>query len=151
MARNGTDTMETDRGIRINWGTFNVPTIIAIAGIGWAMAQKQERQDARLDAIEINRVQRSTEINKVLEAMQVKISPVDRLELRVTRLEEGVADVNRRADRIGDSMQNIRADIGLLSTKFEVLAEQVRASLPDKRAGLSSPPPEILTPRPNGG
>lgn len=131
------DIMQQNRTLQINWGTFNIPTIFAVASVLWYTAGKQERQDSRLDAIEISRVQRSTEINKVLEALQMKIQPVDNITYRVTVLEQGVADVNRRIDRVGDSMQSIRNDIGTVSTQVQLVNQKLDAIFPGKKADLS--------------
>jgi uncharacterized protein YoxC len=139
-------SIETNRNIQLNWGTFNVPTIgllLTIGGMLWSASSTQERQDARLDAIEIARAARSGEINKMIEALQGRVAPVDNLAYRVTVLEQSVADVNRRVDRVGDSMQGVRDDISTLSTKFEVLAEQVRSVLPGKKAELDTVPREF--------
>ncbi len=133
--------MESNARVALNWGTFNIPTIVAVATVGWYTATKQERQDARLDAIEINRAARSAEVNKMLEAMSIKVSPLENVTYRVTVLEQGVADVNRRVDRVADSMQGIREDIGAVSTKIEVLTNQLQQLLPgQQRANLNEPP-----------
>lgn len=146
--------VQYDKTLKLNFGTFNIPTIIAIAGVLWWTATKQERQDARLDTFdtyiqtrEKERTLRSAEINKVLEALTVKVSPLDNLTYRVTvaeqKIDAGLADVNRRVDRVGDSLQGIRDDFSVLSSKIEVLTEQVKAAFP-KKAELDSPPAELL-------
>lgn len=131
--------MENNRTIQFNWATFNVPTILAVATVLWYAATHSERQDARLDAIEINRVARSTEVNKMLEAMQMKVSPLDNLTYRLTVAEQGLADVNRRVDRVGDSMQNIRDDIGGLSTQIQLVNQKLDAIVPEDKLKITVP------------
>ena len=148
--------MQVDQNSRVNvnWLTFNIPTILAVAGVLWVTSAKQERQDARLDTFDSyiasrdrDRATRSAEVNRMLEALTVKISPIENLTYRVTvaeqKLDAGLADVNRRVDRVGDSMQSIRDDVGELSSKIDVLTEQVRAAFP-KKAELDTPPRELL-------
>lgn len=135
--------MESNQRIVFNWGAFNIPTILAIASVGWLTATKQERQDARLDAIELQQTARAVEVNKLFEAMQVKTVPVDNLVYRVTSLETGLNEANRRMDRVGDSFQGVRDDISGLSTKFEVLSQKVELVLPGNQAAArhrSAPP-----------
>lgn len=141
--------VEQNRKPLINWAQINIPTIIAVAGVLWWTAAKQERQDTRLDTFdtyittrEKERSARSAEINRMLEALTTKISPLENLTYRITVTEQGIADVNRRVDRVGDSMQNIRDDVSTLSSKIDVLTEQVRAAFP-KKAELDHTPPEL--------
>lgn len=141
--------VQMDKTFRLNFGTFNIPTIIAVAGVLWWTATKQERQDARLDTFDVyintrekERTLRSAEINKMLETLTTKTSPIENLTYRITVTEQGIADVNRRVDRVGDSMQNIRDDVGSLSSKIDVLTEQVKAAFP-KKAELDNTPPKL--------
>ena len=141
--------VQMDKTFRLNFGTFNIPTILAVAGVLWWTAAKQERQDARLDTFdtyistrEKERTQRSAEINRMLEALTAKVSPLENLTYRITVTEQGIADVNRRVDRVGDSMQNIRDDVSNLSSKIDVLTEQVKAAFP-RKADLDNAPPEL--------
>lgn len=138
--------VQMDKTFRLNFGTFNIPTILAVAGVLWWTATKQERQDARLDTFDVyintrekERTLRSAEINKMLETLTTKTSPIENLTYRITVTEQGIADVNRRVDRVGDSMQNIRDDVGSLSSKIDVLTEQVKAAFP-KKAELDNTP-----------
>jgi uncharacterized protein HemX len=138
--------METNRSLQFNLGMFNVPTLVGIVGLGlmvYQSGQKQERQDARLDAIEINRTARSAEVNTMLQALTEKTSPIDNITYRLTVVEQGIADANRRIDRQSDSMQAIRGDIAGLSTSIEVLRQIIDARLPQRTengAGLRIPP-----------
>lgn len=141
--------VEQNGKLQVNWAQINVPTIIAVAGVLWWTATKQERQDARLDTFDVyintrekERTLRSAEINKMLETLTTKTSPIENLTYRITVTEQGIADVNRRVDRVGDSMQNIRDDVGSLSSKIDVLTEQVKAAFP-KKAELDNTPPEL--------
>lgn len=125
--------MEIDRGLKVNWATFNVPTIIAVLTIGWYASAKQERQDARIDAIEQARASAIVTYDKRITAIEAKVSTLDNITYRVTVAEQGILNVNARADRIVDSMQGLRSDIAALSTKFEVLSQQIRTALPDQK------------------
>jgi hypothetical protein len=133
----GDKSMEVNRNVQLNWGTFNVPTItlcLAIAGMVYNMGGKQASTDTRIDSLETQRAIRSAEVNKVLEALQTKVSPIDNLTYRVTSAENSISDVNRRVDRIGDSMslgfENVRKDISSLSEKLAVMDSKLRV-VPD--------------------
>lgn len=133
----GATPMEVNRNIQWNWGVFNVPTVtlcIAIAAMIYNTGSKQERIDARLEAIEMARASRSAEVNKILEALQSKVVPFDNLAYRVTVTEQGLADANRRVDRVGDSMtmgfDAIRKDLGTLATKLEVMDSKLQSAAP---------------------
>jgi hypothetical protein len=134
---NGVPPMEVNRGVQWNWGTFNVPTIalcLSIAAMVYNAGSKQATLDAKIDAIETAKAIRAAEVNKVMEALQSKVSPVDNVTYRVTVAEQGLADVNRRLDRATDSMgvgfNAIRSDISDLSAKFQVLNSKLQTAFP---------------------
>lgn len=136
--------MENNPKVQINWGVFNIPTILAIGGLLWATADRAARQDLRLDAIETSRIRRSVEIDKVVEQLSTKVVPIDNIQYRLTVAEQGIADVNRRADRINEAVSSrldkVQESINLLTTKFEVLDQRLQNALP------SDTPPRELRP-----
>jgi len=134
--------MENNTKVQLNWGVFNIPTILAVGGLLWATADRAARQDARLEAIENSRIQRSVEINKVIEQLTTKVVLIDNMQYRLTIAEQGLSDVNRRADRINESVSSrldrVQESINTLTTKFEVLDQRLRAAIPNDK-----PPKEL--------
>lgn len=126
--------MDSDKRIRINWGNVNVPTILAITGVFVTLIGTYFRLDNRVSNIEVSRLQRSVEINKVIEQISARTIAVDNLAYRMTVVEQGVSDVNRRADRINEAvsarLDKLQDSISTLTTKVEVLDQRLQSSLP---------------------
>lgn len=120
--------MESDRSVRINWGVFNIPTILAVAGVLFYTAQKQERQDARLDTIEQNRLATDKAIDEIKNA----VAPISNLTYRVTVTEQGIVAGNSRVDRVVDSLggklDNISESVNTLRTDVKVLSQKIDAN-----------------------
>lgn len=149
-----TAAMENNKQVQFNWGTFNIPTLAAaavLAGMLYNAGGRQERQDARIDALgaadtalDVQRAARSAEINKVLEALSVKIQPIDNLVYRLTSLETMVTSnnvaVNARIDRQSDTLSALRDGMAKLSTQLEVITQR----LPEKKAEISGTPRELM-------
>lgn len=131
--------MEVNRTIQWNLGTFNVPTLISVLGLIWYTATYSERQDARVNALETG----NDNQNKTLEALGTKTVALDNVTYRVTLVEQGIADVNRRTDRQNDSIQSLRDDIAKMTTSFSVLSQKLDNVLPMKKTELAEPPKEI--------
>lgn len=144
--------MEQNTGIRVNWGQVNVPTVVGIVGLAvmlWNASARVEQQAGRTTALETynsnlekDRLRRRSETDGKIEALQARTAPLDNAIYRITVAETGIADVNRRIDRQGDVLQALRSEIGAMSSKIDVLSEQVRASLP-KKAELDRLPSEL--------
>lgn len=133
------DDMQSNGKLNLNWATFNIPTIIAILTVGWYLATKQERQDARLDAIEASRAQARAENADTLRQLQLKVSGMDNIAYRITVAENGITNVNTRIDRVGESvterLDRLQESLTALATKIEVLDQRLVSSMP-KRAGF---------------
>jgi Zn-dependent metalloprotease len=136
--------MESNRAVQFNWGTFNVPTLVTVLTVFWYTATHSERQDSRLDALEVNNTVSQTSISKTLEAIQIKTNPLDNLTYRITVVEQNLTAINQavnaRIDRQGDSVQGLRDDINKLSISFSVLSQKIDSVLPEKRSELTSVP-----------
>lgn len=132
--------MDSNRAVQINWGTFNVPTIISVLTVFFYMSTGNERQNARLDSIETTRETNLTQYATTMSAIQTKVAMVDNIIYRVTVLEQGIADVNRRIDRQTDSMQDIRDNIGTLSANFQVLSQKIETFINPRKAEMEITP-----------
>lgn len=146
-----TKSMESNKGIQINWGAFNVPTLIAVGTVLWYTATSNEQQNSRItatetsiDQINTSRLARNAEINKSIEGMSLKIAPIDNMQYRLTLAESGVADTNRRIDRQTDTMQGFRENVGDLVTQIALLRQVIEQAFPEKAALLSSTPKELV-------
>lgn len=143
--------MENNRQVQFNWGTFNIPTLAAAAGLGLmlfnagARQQSQdsmiEAQKSRADMLDLQTAARSAELNKVIEALQLKVSPLDNITYRLTTVEAGIASTNARIDRQSDSLQLLRDGLAKLSTQLEVITSR----LPEKKAENDGPPREFTS------
>lgn len=139
--------MEQNRQITVNWGTFNVPTILSVLAILWYTATHSERQDSRLDSIETSRAASRVDYTKRIEALEMSDRRQDLLEQRITVNETNIVATNARIDRQTDVLQDIRSSIGALSTNFEVLSTKVENALPINKSELGTKPPAEYTAR----
>lgn len=135
--------MDQDRNIKVNWGTFNVPTIIGMVGIFVVVFNQggvQERVDARLDFIETSRAANMASYNARLANIEAATAKIPNLEYRITVNEQGIlannTSVNLRIDRITDAMGELRDGIAGVKTSIEVLTEQLKGSLPTRKSEL---------------
>lgn len=123
--------MDQDRSIKINWGNFNIPTIVGILGIGamiYTQGGKQERVDARLDYIEQSRSQNAAVYNARIAAIEADVAKITNIEYRITVNEQSIVAVNSRIDRVTDAVGGIRDDIAGVKTAVEVLTEQLKSA-----------------------
>lgn len=125
--------MRADSNIQLNLGTFNVPTIVgllAIAGMVYSAGGKISEQDSRINGIEMARAARSAEINKVLEALQTKIDPMENIKYRLTTAEQAILEANRRMDRMSDSTQDLRNNVNQIATSIQLLNQKFDNAFP---------------------
>lgn len=138
--------MDQDRSIKVNWGTFNVPTIIGMLGIFAVVFNQggvQERVDARLDNIEETRAANIASFNARMAAIEAIIAKIPNVEYRVTVNEAGLIAVNSRIDRVTDTVGSLRDDIAGVRTSIEVLTEQLKGSGMRKSELIPLPTPYI--------
>jgi uncharacterized protein YoxC len=121
--------MESNRTVQVNWGTFNVPTLLSVLGILWYTATHTERQDNQLDSNKIT----MESLQKSLDDLRTKTAPLDNVIYRLTTLETKV-------DRTADALQDIRTSVGALSTSFEVLSQKIDNVLPQRKSEILIPP-----------
>lgn len=138
--------MESNKTVQINWGTFNVPTLLSVLGILWYTATHQATQDSRIGVIEDSRSASKVEYTKRIEALEAKAGKQDNIEYRLTSLEQKVDGNNRainaRVDRQTDALQGIRDTLGTLSANVLVISNKIDNALPIKKSELDLPPPE---------
>jgi uncharacterized protein YoxC len=132
--------MESNRTVQVNWGTFNVPTLLSVLGILWYTATHTERQDNQLDSNKIT----MESLQKSLDDLRTKTAPLDNVIYRLTTVETKVdgnnTAVNARIDRTADALQDIRTSVGALSTSFEVLSQKIDNVLPQRKSEILIPP-----------
>lgn len=161
-----------DTQLKVNWGQFNITTIATVVGLGVIMwgwssgyTRLQERQDARIDAIESRIVgfegamQRDkandddrykagmAAVRDVQDTLPTVIHRVTTLEQNVAatnaRIDTGIAAVNARIDRVGDSLQQLQEKAADIRTAIEVLSAEVK----EKFVSSPGPAPSSRTPR----
>lgn len=130
--------------VMVNWRTFNVPNLLAIAGAAVAVVTYVNSLDSRVAKIEENSASRSVVIDKKFDEIQLSLATLNNMPYRVGILEQQATAINLRIDRftetITNTMELIRKDVGSLGTKIEVLSSKVEVIIPEKKAGLSAPP-----------
>lgn len=148
----GNGTVETNRNIQLNWGAFNVPTLVGIIGIGvmvFNAGGRLQEQESRVANIEASRAERLANYTKQAELVATNASVTSNLTYRLTTLEATVSGnniaVNARADRQTDSIQDFRSDLAKVNTSIELLSQQIKILLPEKKAELDRPPPELAS------
>ena len=146
----GETTVETNRNIQWNLGTFNVPTLVGLATIGvmiFNAGQQIQQQNSRITTIENSRAERQMAAAKQADLVNVNTTNVAALTYRVTTLEATVTGnnlaINARADRQTDSIQDFRSDLAKVNTSIELLSQQIKILLPEKKAELDYTPPEL--------
>lgn len=110
--------MKHDTAITWNWFRMNVPTIIAIAGVGLYI------NNGLIDA------KRQAEIlAQSMKSVQEAVAPLNNLEYRLTRAEAYLGEAHKRIDGLSNTMINnvdlIRRDVNRLTTRVEVLSTQI--------------------------
>jgi len=115
----------------------HLPTIAMIGGLFYYQWNQDAEQDKAINAIEVSRVERSKEadqkfsnINNGVLELNTKIAPLDNIAYRVGVLEGSLSETNKRMDRLSESvinsMEGLKKDTNQLSTKIEVLTNEVR-------------------------
>lgn len=135
--------MESNKTVQVNWGTFNVPTLLSVLGILWYTATHTAVQDQRIGTIEDSRSITKIEYTKRIDSLESQVAKIDNLAYRTTINEAGIVAVNSRLDRFSDAFQDIRKSLGDLSTKFEVVSTKIDNAFPFKKSELVPVPPEL--------
>lgn len=136
----GTDVQQNTK-FNVNWLNVNVPTILAVIGVGVTLIYKGADMENRLAQVEQFRVSRTEAADKKFDDIQHALAPLVNLPYRVGVLEQQQVATGMRIDRLTEivsgTMEMIRKDIGLLSTKVEVLSSKIDGLTPAKRASAS--------------
>lgn len=132
--------MESNKQVQINWGTFNIPTLLSVLGILWYTATHSERQDNRVEVLENS----FSNLSKIVDDQRTKTSALDNVIYRLTTVETVVAanraELSARMDRQSDALGDIRNGMAKLNSNFEVLSTKIDNVLPPKKAELESLP-----------
>jgi hypothetical protein len=137
--------------LNVNWLNFNMPTIAAVAALGvlfWNSAQSVGDMRAQLSGLKDSSVSRSTVTDKKFDEIQMSLATLNNMPYRVGILEQQATAINIRIDRftetITNTMELIRKDVGSLGTKVEVMSSKIDQLAPEKKAGLTGSPPELV-------
>lgn len=128
----------------INWTQFNVPTIIAVLGVGWGVANYISKIDSRVQAGEDYRISRSKQTDDNFKLLNTRIDVLAQtyqdIPYRVGSTEKGIEALTLRQDRLSDlllgNVDALRKDVNSLGTKFEVMSSKLDDVLPQKRTQL---------------
>jgi len=127
----------------LNWTQFNVPTIIAVLGVGWGVANYISKIDSRLATVEEYRITRSAITDKKFEELAFRVSGFQDIPYRVGIIEKGLDEAGKRQDRLSElvlnNMENIRKDVSAVGTKVEVISSKLDDILPQRKAELREP------------
>ncbi len=144
----GISHVETNRNIQWNLGTFNVPTLVGLATIGvmiFNAGQKIQQQDSRITNIEDSRTESRLQAAKVVDLVSSNTASIANLTYRLTVAEQGIINTNARLDRQTDSIQDFRSDLAKVNTSIELLSQQIKILLPEKKAEIRSTLPELAS------
>lgn len=122
----GQDDMKQDSTLTWNWLRMNVPTLIAVAGVGLFI--NNGLRDAARD-VEV--------LSQSVASITSTIAPLNNLEYRLTRAEGYLNEAHTRIDNLSNTMINnidlIRRDINRLTTQVEVLSSQIGMVLGEEK------------------
>lgn len=140
--------METNRNIQWNLGVFNIPTLVGLLGIAamvFNAGQSLQQQDSRIGNIEASRTERQIAASKQADLVAANTAAIANLVYRLTVAEQGIINTNARIDRQTDSIQDFRSDLAKVNTSIELLTQQLKLLLPEKKAALDNLPPELAS------
>jgi hypothetical protein len=140
--------VETNKNIQWNLGTFNVPTLVGLLGIGvmvFNAGQNIQAQESRITSIENSRAERGVTFSKVTDITTANTSAIANLVYRMTVAEQGIVAVNARVDRQTDALQDFQKELAKVNTNIELLTQQIKLLLPEKKAELDHAPPEFAS------
>lgn len=128
----------------INWTQVNIPTILAVLGVGWGVANYVSKIDNRLGNVEEYRVSRGVQTDKNFADVNRRLdglaSTYQDLPIRVNIVEKSIDNVEKRQDRLSelilDSVEGIRKDVNTVGTKVEVLSSKVDDIFPQRKTSL---------------
>ena len=133
--------VDHDRIVKVNWFSINVPSMALILAVGTALwssasglSSKQERQDARLDAIEIATANAKSEADKRYETISVAIVQIPNITYRMAAAEQAIAASGQRMDSFADKIGDLRDGIAGLKTSIEVLTQRLESSFDLKKS-----------------
>lgn len=117
----------------INWTQVNVPTILAVLGVGWGVANYISRIDNRVE----NNDTSLTELSAQIDMMSKNHQDIP---YRVMTVEKGLDAVGRQQDRLSEliltSVEGIRKDVSAVGTKVEVLSSKMDDVIPQRKTML---------------
>jgi hypothetical protein len=125
----GPEDMKTDTTLTWNVLRVNLPTIVAICGVGLYVANG------------LRDAEKSTaSLTTSLAQIQQTIAPLNNLEYRLTRVESYTNEAHTRIDNLSNTMINnidlIRRDVNRLTTQVEVLSSQIGMVLGDEKVPI---------------
>ena len=129
--RSSVDAMQ-DKSIKVNWGTFNVPTIagmLAVFAAVYSLGGELARNNERISSIEVSRASTNASVQAAIAELRNENAQtaalVPTLTYRVTVAEQGIVAANQRMDRFSDVVGDLRNDIAKTTTAIEVLSQKL--------------------------
>lgn len=123
--------MHSNTNVRVNWFNVNVPTILAVLGVGWGIATYVADMQTRISGVE----------DSVSEA-QTSLDNLVSIPYRMNAVEGQIVQTNARLDRLIENLTNsvdlLRKDVNTVGTKVEVLSSKIDALGPEKKAGFQA-------------
>lgn len=118
--------VEQDKNIHVNWGTFNVPTIIGMVGLfimTYNFGATNAAINARVGSIETFTIDSSQHIKRLDD--DAALTP--NIIYRLTSLETKMDATNTRIDRQSEIIGDLREAIGKLNTSIELLNQRLES------------------------
>lgn len=124
----------------INWTQFNVPTIIAVLGVGWGVANYISKIDSRVENIEKVVPQSEQGFKSLNTRIDLLANTYQDIPYRVGATEKSIEAMSIRQDRFSDlllgSVDAIRKDVNSLGTKVEVMSSKLDDMAPLRKTSL---------------
>lgn len=127
--------------------TFNVPTLLAVAGVFATIVTGWNALGARIEKIEQSRGIILPLFEAKFADLSTRLSILDTIPYRVAVAEGRIEETGKRIDRLSESivaaLETIRKDVAGLSTRVEVLTGKIDALADRKQADLRKTPMEL--------
>lgn len=138
--------MHSNTKVNVNWFNVNVPTILAIAGLGWGIASYIIELRTKVLELESYRVSRAVSTDQKFGELQKELDLLSNVPFRMNAVETQLLSTNARLDRLVEnlsgSVEALRKEVNAVGTKVEVLSSKIDSLGPQSpsRASIRAAP-----------
>jgi hypothetical protein len=122
------------------YGHFNLPTILAVLGVGWGIASYVKDLSNGLESMQVQVQNQNAMALERAKQTDAKFDQLMILPMQVQNLQISDQAQNQRMDRIADTIiEALRKDINAVSVKVEVLTTKIDNMNGQRKSELSYP------------